>query len=63
MGESNREILKDLINSIESVKARAAQAMKQGDFVNYSSLMFDLLALENILVTEVSKGLKEEKRA
>ena len=61
---TDKEVLRDLISSIDSVKERAKAAMLVGDIVSYTSLMYDLLALENLLVAEVSKDFKDElKRA
>lgn len=47
-----------VMDAINDVKVRAKEAAKQGDFIRYKELMADLLALENCLATEVSKGLK-----
>ncbi len=56
---TNKQRIKEVINSIESVKGRAIKAKRSGDLGNYRSLMGDLMALENCLVTEVKLMLDD----
>jgi hypothetical protein len=46
------------MEAIAAVKEEAARAKKALDFVRYKEAMGNLLALENTLVTEVEKLLK-----
>ena len=49
---TNKERVKEVVNSIKSVKIRAQKAKDDGDLLSYKRLMGDLLALQNCLVTE-----------
>jgi hypothetical protein len=42
--------VKDILVAIASVRSRATKALNSGDLVEYSRLMYDLLALEQCLV-------------
>lgn len=55
---TNVENIRLVMDAIKSVKYRAKEAFNNGDQVTYAQLMYDLIALENCLVTEVDKGLK-----
>lgn len=41
-------------DAIRDVKAKAKQAMQNGDLVSYSNYMFDLTYLEQVLSAEVA---------
>lgn len=57
---TNRQRIKEVINSINSVKVRAEHARKEGDLTEYRMLMGDWTALNNCLVTECELMLNDE---
>jgi len=54
----NRENIEFVLSAIESVKAKIKAEYKEGNGFNFT-LMQDLIALENCLVTEVTKALRK----
>lgn len=58
------QYVRDILNAIDSVKARVRNAMITGDFREVSKLMLDLQSLEVCLVTQTSCLLSDlEKQA
>lgn len=51
--------LKDVVDAINNVKSRMRAAQASGDLIAYSNLVYDLLALENCLVTEAELLIKQ----
>lgn len=60
---STREIVRDIVNAIESVRRRAKEALSKDDKVAYASLMWDALYLEVALVGEAKKLVEELDKA
>ncbi len=56
---TNKERIKDVVDSIKSVKNRIKVAKEEGNLIDYRERMADLLALENCLLTECELLLKE----
>lgn len=55
------QMVKDTLAAIESVGRRARHALDNGDVEAYTRLMGDYIALENCLVTESKKLVKDEE--
>lgn len=59
-----KEVVKDILSAIESVRSRAKEAFEAADHISYTRLMGDLYYLEVCLVGETKKLLEElEKKA
>ena len=58
-----REVVKDILTGIESVRARIIQADAEGNYTLLVELREDLLALEHELVKHTKKLVEELEKA
>ncbi len=56
----NIQTVRDILEAIESVKNRAESAKAQGDEIMLMTLTEDLITLQKLLVTPVTRLIEEE---